>query len=179
MEDRLQKILSAAGLCSRRQAEVYIQQGRVTVNGRPATLGDKADPQKDTIALDGKPAVQPAARTVLMLYKPRGVVTTLSDERGRPTVADLVGEAAGRPLCPAKVRLLGQGEGKARLSVVIHEGKNRQIRRMCAQCGLAVVRLKRIREGGLALDRTLRPGQWRPLTETEQKQLVRETFLQE
>ena len=96
MEDRLQKILSAAGLCSRRQAEVYIQQGRVTVNGRPATLGDKADPQKDTIALDGKPAVQPAARTVLMLYKPRGVVTTLSDERGRPTVADLVGEAAGR-----------------------------------------------------------------------------------
>ena len=96
MEDRLQKILSAAGLCSRRQAEVYIQQGRVTVNGRPAALGDKADPQKDTIALDGKPAVQPAARTVLMLYKPRGVVTTLSDERGRPTVADLVGEAAGR-----------------------------------------------------------------------------------
>ena len=241
MEDRLQKILSAAGLCSRRQAEVYIQQGRVTVNGRPAALGDKADPQKDTIALDGKPAVQPAARTVLMLYKPRGVVTTLSDERGRPTVADLVGAAAGRvwpvgrlemdseglllltndgalthallhprhevekeylvwvtgyrpgaeqalarpmtldgqPLCPAKVRLLGQGEGKARLSVVIHEGKNRQIRRMCAQCGLAVVRLKRIREGGLALDRTLRPGQWRPLTETEQKQLVRETFLQE
>ena len=79
MEDRLQKILSAAGLCSRRQAEVYIQQGRVTVNGRPAALGDKADPQKDTIALDGKPAVQPAARTVLMLYKPRGVVTTLSD----------------------------------------------------------------------------------------------------
>ena len=196
MEDRLQKILSAAGLCSRRQAEVYIQQGRVTVNGRPATLGDKADPQKDTIALDGKPAVQPAARTVLMLYKPRGVVTTLSDERGRPTVADLVGEAAGRvwpvgrldmdsealdgqPLHPAKVRLLGQGEGRARLSVVIHEGKNRQIRRMCAQCGLTVVRLKRIREGGLALDRTLRPGQWRPLTETEQKQLVRETFLQE
>lgn len=176
-----------------------------------------------------------------MLYKPRGVVTTLSDERGRPTVADLVGAAAGRvwpvgrldmdseglllltndgalthallhprhavekeylvwvtgyrpgaeqalarpmtldgqPLCPAKVRLLGQGEGKARLSVVIHEGKNRQIRRMCAQCGLAVVRLKRIREGGLALDRTLRPGQWRPLTETEQRQLVRETFLQE
>ena len=96
MEDRLQKILSAAGLCSRRQAEVYIQQGRVTVNGRPAALGDKADPQKDTIALDGKPAVQPAARTVLMLYKPRGVVTTLSDERGRPTVADLVGAAAGR-----------------------------------------------------------------------------------
>ena len=62
---------------------------------------------------------------------------------------------------------------------MIHEGKNRQIRRMCAQCGLTVVRLKRIREGGLALDRALRPGQWRPLTETEQKQLVRETFLQE
>ena len=64
--------------------------------------------------------------------------------------------------------------------MVIHEGKNRQIRRMCAQCGLTVVSSSsRIREGGLALDRALRPGQWRPLTETEQRQLVRETFLQE
>ena len=241
MEDRLQKILSAAGVCSRRQAEAYIQQGRVTVNGRPAALGDKADPQRDTIALDGRPALQPKARTVLMLYKPRGVVTTLSDEKGRPTVAGLVGEARGRvwpvgrldmdseglllltddgaltnallhprhevekedlvwvtgfrpgaegalarpmtldgqPLRPAKVRLVRQGAGRALLSVVIHEGKNRQIRRMCAQCGLAVTRLKRVREGSLRLDRALAPGQWRPLTEGEVSRLRRETFLQE
>ena len=241
MEDRLQKILSAAGVCSRRQAEQYIQQGRVTVNGRPAALGDKADPQKDTIALDGRPALQPRARTVLMLYKPRGVVTTLSDEKGRPTVAGLVAGCGarvwpvgrldmdseglllltddgalthallhprhevekeylvwvtgvhpgaeealgqpmtldGQPLRPAKVRLVRQKAGRALLSVVIHEGKNRQIRRMCAQCGLAVTRLKRVREGSLHLDRTLAPGQWRPLTEGELSRLRRETFLQE
>ena len=241
MEDRLQKILSAAGVCSRRQAEQYIQQGRVTVNGRPAALGDKADPQRDTIALDGRPALQPRARTVLMLYKPRGVVTTLSDEKGRPTVAGLVagcgarvwpvgrldmdseglllltddgalthallhprhevekeylvwvtgfhpGSAEalgqpmtldGQPLRPAKVRLVRQRAGRALLSVVIHEGKNRQIRRMCAQCGLAVTRLKRVREGSLHLDRALSPGQWRPLTEGELSRLRRETFLQE
>lgn len=241
MEERLQKILSAAGVCSRRQAEQYIQQGRVTVNGRPAALGDKADPQKDTIALDGRPALQPRARTVLMLYKPRGVVTTLSDEKGRPTVAGLVAGCGarvwpvgrldmdseglllltddgalthallhprhevekeylvwvtgfhpgaeealgqpmtldGQPLRPAKVRLVRQKAGRALLSVVIHEGKNRQIRRMCARCGLAVTRLKRVREGSLHLDRTLAPGQWRPLTEGELSRLRRETFLQE
>ena len=232
MEDRLQKILSAAGLCSRRQAEVYIQQGRVTVNGRPAALGDKADPQKDTIALDGKPAVQPAARTVLMLYKPRGVVTTLSDERGRPTVADLVGEAAGRVwpvgrldmdseglllmtndgawmqrllhpshqiekeyrvtvtgpvegaaqrlaairdlegerIRPARVRELWRDGSKAALSVTIHEGKNRQIRRMCRQAGLAVRRLQRVREHTLTLG-DLPVGQWRYLTQQELRDL--------
>lgn len=241
MEDRLQKILSAAGLCSRRPGR-GLHTARAGDGQRPpAALGDKADPQKDTIALDGKPAVQPGRQDGAdALQTPGGGDHPLrragpphSAGPGRGSGPAGCGRWAGwiwtrracssspttgpypclihpqhevekeylvwvtgyrpgaeqalarpmtldgQPLCPAKVRLLGQGEGKARLSVVIHEGKNRQIRRMCAQCGLAVVRLKRIREGGLALDRTLRPGQWRPLTETEQKQLVRETFLQE
>ena len=241
MEERLQKLISSCGLASRRTAEAWISQGRVTVNGSRAALGDRADLERDRVEVDGVPLRPRTERTYLMLNKPRGYVTTLSDEKGRRTVAQLVSGCGcrvwpvgrldmdseglllltddgalthallhprhevqkeylvwvtgyrpgaeqalarpmtldGQPLHPAKVRLLGQGEGRARLSVVIHEGKNRQIRRMCGQCGLTVVRLKRIREGGLALDRALRPGQWRPLTETEQKQLVRETFLQE
>ena len=241
MEDRLQKILSAAGVCSRRRAETYIQQGRVTVNGRPGVLGERADPDRDQIALDGVPVGRRGAHQVLMLYKPRGVVTTLSDEKGRPTVADLVrdcgervwpvgrldmdseglllltGDGAlthgllhprhqvekeylvwvegfhpgavealtrpmtlnGQKLRPARVRLVRPGPGSALLSVVIHEGKNRQIRRMCAHCGLTVKRLKRIREGRLLLDRDLRPGQWRPLTQAEVKVLREESFLQE
>lgn len=241
MEERLQKLLSAAGVCSRRKAEEYIAAGRVTVNGRPAVLGERVDPVKDEVAVDGRPVARPSAVTVLMLYKPRGIVTTLSDERGRRTVADLVQDCPvrvwpvgrldrdseglllltndgdlthallhprheiekeyrvrvtgyrstsaeelsrpmtldGQTLRPARVRLLDRSEDRALLSVVIHEGKNRQIRRMCAGCGLTVARLKRVREGCLVLDRSLKPGQWRPLTEEELKRLRQETFLQE
>ena len=89
MEDRLQKILSAAGLCSRRTAEVWITLGRVTVNGAPARLGQKADPVRDTILVDGKPLSPPPAAVCFMLHKPRGYVSTLSDPAGRPTVAEL------------------------------------------------------------------------------------------
>ena len=229
MEDRLQKILSAAGICSRRKAEEYITAGRVTVNGLPATLGDRADPERDVVALDGKEVIRPGRRTVLMLYKPRGVVTTLSDEKGRKNVADLVkdcpvrvwpvgrldmdseglllltddGELTnilihprhevekeylvwvtgftaegaerlaqpmtldGQALRPAQVKVLRKEGERTVLSVTIHEGKNRQVRRMCAFCGMTVRRLKRIREGKLHLDKTLRPGQWRNLTQEE------------
>ena len=90
LEERLQKILSASGVVSRRGAEAYIQAGRVTVNGRKAQLGEKADPERDDIRVDGRPLHAPEERTYLMLYKPRGFVTTLSDEKGRRTVADLV-----------------------------------------------------------------------------------------
>lgn len=241
MQDRLQKLLSAAGICSRRRAEDYITAGRVTVNGRPAQLGDRADPDTDVVALDGVP-IGPAAvrRTVLMMNKPRGVVTTLSDEHGRRTVADLVAacparvwpvgrldleseglllltddgaltdrlthprgevekeyhvrvsgctDAAveqlaqpltldGQPLRPAQVRVLRRDGDQATLAIVIHEGKNRQVRRMCGLCGLSVHRLKRVREGSLKLDRALRPGQWRPLSPEEEKRLRDEISLQ-
>ena len=241
MEARLQKLLSAAGVCSRRRAEEYITAGRVTVNGRSASLGDRADPDRDEIALDGQPVVRSQTRTVLMLYKPRGVVTTLSDEKGRRTVADLVkgcparvwpvgrldldseglllltddgdltnalihprhevekeylvwvtgctepglGALArpmkldGQALRPAQVAVLRREGERTVLSVVIHEGKNRQIRRMCAACGMTVRRLKRVREGSLTLDRTLAPGQWRPLTPAETARLKEDSFLQE
>ena len=224
MEERIQKILSAAGLASRRRAEEYLSAGRVTVNGRTAALGEKADPKQDDIRLDGKPVRPAGAHTYLMLYKPRGYVTTLSDERGRRTVAQLVSgcgarvwpvgrldldseglllltddgaltqrlihpshevekeyhvrvegdvaaalpvlrgpmELDGIPLHPARVEELGPGL----LSVVIHEGRNRQVRRMCAAAGLRVRRLKRVREGALRLG-TLPPGKWRRLTAEE------------
>lgn len=228
MEDRLQKLLSAAGVCSRRRAEEYITAGRVTVNGRPASLGDRADPDRDEIALDGQPVVRSQTRTVLMLYKPRGVVTTLSDEKGRRTVADLVkgcparvwpvgrldldseglllltddgdltnalihprhevekeylvwvtgctepglGALArpmkldGQALRPAQVAVLRREGERTVLSVVIHEGKNRQIRRMCAACGLTVKRLRRVKEHTLELG-DLPAGKWRYLTPEE------------
>lgn len=224
MEERLQKILSAAGICSRRQAEEYLAAGRVTVNGQAASLGQKADLTRDSVSVDGKTVTAPAAATYLMLHKPRGYITTLSDEKGRPTVAQLVADCPARvwpvgrldwdseglllmtndgelthrlthpshqvekeyivtvtgdvgaalpiltgpmtldgvPLAPAQVRVLGP----QRLSVVIHQGKNRQVRRMCASAGLEVTRLKRIREGALTLGR-LPQGQWRALTAQE------------
>ncbi len=230
MQERLQKILSAAGVCSRRQAEEYLRQGRVTVNGKVAGLGDKADPDVDAVALDGAVVTKPQALTYLMLHKPRGYITTLSDEKGRPTVADLVRdcpvrvwpvgrldwdseglllltndgdltnrlihpshevekeyivtvtgdidaavpilegplELDGVPLAPAAVRVLGAD----RLSIVIHEGKNRQVRRMCALAGLEVTRLKRVREGPLELG-TLPRGAWRELTPGEVRALGR------
>ena len=233
MEERLQKLLSAAGVCSRRKAEEYIAAGRVTVNGKPASLGDRADPERDAVALDGKALPRKGKGSVVMLYKPRGAVTTLSDEKGRRTVADLVKDHPvrlwpvgrldmdseglllltddgnltntlthprheiekeylvrvngyrpgaeellsrpmtldGQKLRPAGVRVIKKTGETALFSVIIHEGKNRQIRRMCAQCGLTVTRLKRIREGSLTLDPALRPGQWRELTEDEKKQL--------
>ena len=224
MEERLQKLLSAAGVCSRRRAEEYILAGRVTVNGCQARLGDKADPERDRIEVDGVPLAAPEGHTYIMLNKPRGYVTTLSDEKGRKTVAQLVAD------CPARVWPVGrldmdseglllltddgglthrlthpahevekeyrvwvsgnveramtvltnpvwsEGEllaadrvertGENSLTVVIHQGKNRQVRRMCAAAGLEVKRLRRVREGAVQLG-GLRPGQWRPLTAAE------------
>lgn len=228
MEERLQKLLSAAGVCSRRASESYINAGRVTINGVPAVLGQKADPEKDDIRVDGRPIVERPRPVYLMLNKPRGYVTTLSDEQGRPTVAQLVAgvgervypvgrldldseglllltndgaltqhllhpshevsklyhvtvagpvngaveklaairDLKGEPIRPAQVRVLWQGEKTAELAIVIHEGKNRQIRRMCARCDLKVKRLKRMKEHTLELG-TLPLGQWRHLTEAE------------
>ncbi|HEX9801547.1 MAG TPA: pseudouridine synthase [Thermoanaerobaculia bacterium] len=108
--DRLQKILARAGIAARRKAEDLIREGRVTVNGRVAEIGDKADPAQDAIKVDGK-RVQPApARHYLLLNKPRGVLTAVSDAAGRPTVIDLVPPAFRRALVPVG-RLDFQTEG--------------------------------------------------------------------
>ena len=228
MEERLQKLLSAAGVCSRRAAEDYLAAGRVTVNGETARLGQKADPDRDEILVDGRPLAPRAKPVYILLNKPRGYVTTLSDEQGRKTVAELVadcgarvypvgrldldseglllltndgdwaqhllhpshevektyhvsvfgpvaGAAArlaamtdleGEPIRPARVEVLRQTSRTAVLAVTIHEGKNRQIRRMCAQCGLTVKRLRRVQEGPLKLG-NLPSGKWRDLSENE------------
>ena len=97
MNERLQKLISAAGLCSRRQAETWIREGKVTVNGELAHLGDGADPAVDEIRVNGQPLpAAPVQSTTVLLYKPRGWVTTLSDEKDRPTVAQLLPPELGR-----------------------------------------------------------------------------------
>ena len=96
MKERLQKILSARGVASRRKAEEMIQAGMVTVNGLPANLGDTADPETDEILISGKPLPQQEQYIYLMLNKPRGYVTTLSDEKGRKNAAQLVADCGTR-----------------------------------------------------------------------------------
>ncbi len=235
MEERIQKLISACGLASRRAAEEWIAAGRVSVNGEKAHLGDRADLDRDAVLVDGRPLVPGGGRTYLMLNKPRGYVTTLSDEKGRKTVADLVEGCGvrvwpvgrldldseglllltddgalthqllhpshevekeylvwvtgnvnkalpllsapmaldGETLSPARVRRGRDSGGVHQLSIIIHQGKNRQVRRMCAQAGLEVLRLKRVREGTLSLDRALKAGQWRNLTDRELLELTR------
>lgn len=234
MEERLQKLISTCGLASRRAAEEWIAAGRVTVNGEKARLGDRADLDRDTVLVDGKPLAPGGGRTYLMLNKPRGYVTTLSDEKERKTVIDLVAGCGtrvwpvgrldmdseglliltddgalthqllhpshevdkeylvwvtgnvnkalpilsapmtldGERLAPAQVRRGRDSGGVHQLSVTVHQGKNRQVRRMCAQAGLKVLRLKRVREGPLSLDRSLKAGQWRTLTDRELLELT-------
>ena len=229
MTERLQKLISAAGVASRRAAERLIEEGRVTVNGVPASVGMSADPDTDDIRVDGKRLRIAAGRRYIVLHKPRGVVTTMKDDRGRPTVAELTENAGGRlypvgrldmdseglliltddgaaanalmhpkhevnkvytvfvqgadvkasvrqlaamrsldgdPIAPPQVSLLElKGQG-AELQMTIHEGKNRQIRRMCAACGLRVARLIRVAEGAVHLG-DLPPGKWRAMTGEE------------
>ncbi len=230
MAERLQKIIARAGVCSRRAAEELLQQGRVTVNGRTAQLGDKAEIGIDRIELDGETLDTVPQSVYLMLHKPRGYVTTLSDERGRKTAAELVAdcdcrvfpvgrldmdseglllftndgaltqqlihpkhginkvydvlvygdvsgavqrlkairELDGEEIRPAQVEQQWQRGSQALLRITIHEGKNRQIRRMCAQSGLIVKRLMRIQEHTLLLG-DLPSGKWRYLTDAEIK----------
>ena len=97
MKERLQKLIAASGLCARRAAEEWIVQGKVTVNGGLARLGDTADPETDEILVEGRPLPAPPKQTTtVLLCKPRGVVTTLHDEKGRPTVAELLPPELGR-----------------------------------------------------------------------------------
>ena len=108
MEERLSKLLSRYGVASRRQAEEWIKAGRVTVNGVPALLGQKADDAVDVVAVDGIPLTKPPKRC-LMLHKPRGYVTTLSDEQGRPTVAELVKDCGYRLYPVGRLDLNSEG----------------------------------------------------------------------
>ena len=228
MRERLQKLIARAGVCSRRSAESLLTAGRVTVNGVAAHLGDKADADTDVIAIDGTAIAFAEPAVYLMLNKPRGYVTTLSDELGRATAAELVADCGtrvfpvgrldkdseglllftndgalmqamthpshqvdktyevtvtgqlegaadrlsavteldGEPIVPAQVEIMERRQGQALLRVTIHQGKNRQIRRMCAQVGMQVTRLRRVSEDALTLG-DLKPGQWRYLTDAE------------
>lgn len=235
MQERLQKILSGAGVCSRRAAETLMEQGRVSVNGIPAKLGDSADPDTDIVCVDGREIGGHAPLLTVMLHKPVNVVTTMSDEKGRKTVAQLVQrcpvrvlpvgrldqfseglllmtsdgalldalthprhhvdklyevtvrgdqngvlrlsqpmEIDGYPIRPARVVRKGRGAMDSMvLHLTIHEGRNRQIRKMCAKCGLKVLRLRRLAVGPIRLDDTLKPGHWRELRREELEALYR------
>lgn len=227
MQERVQKILAASGVASRRKAEEYIRQGRVTVNGTVIALGTAADPEADRIELDGVPIGKPEKPVYILLHKPRGYVTTMQDEKGRKSVSELVdcgtrvypvgrldmdseglllmtndgaltnillhpgheidkiyhvwvknyrkdrGQSMARPMDidgyrirPAGVEVLWQQGDTALLQVTIHEGRNRQIRKMAAACQMAVTRLRRVAEGPLQLG-DLPRGQWRYLSENE------------
>ena len=231
--ERIQKILSAHGVTSRRNAERMIQDGRVTVNGATASLGQSALPGIDVIAVDGVPLSPKDAPVYIALNKPRGFVTTMSDDRGRKTVVSLVsgagvrvfpigrldinteglllltndGQFANAVMHPShnvtksyEAHVSGDADGAAALMrrpmeidshevravsveaaektgaggilvITISEGRNRQIRKMCAQSGVEVRLLRRISIGAVTLG-SLKTGQWRYLTEAERKSLV-------
>ncbi|WP_300685115.1 pseudouridine synthase [Acutalibacter sp. 1XD8-36] len=235
--ERVQKLIAQAGIASRRKAEEFIRQGRVTVNGRPIKLGDSARPNKDVIAVDGQRIASSSGKIYLALHKPRGFVTTMEDERGRKCVAQLVEDVPGRvyPVgrldkdsegllimtndgnlanavshpkthvaktyrvtlrpgiteeqliklstgimldgrmtAPAKARVLEQQPGRAVVEIVLYEGRNREIRRMCESMGLEVARLKRTAIGPVRLS-MLPQGRHRELSREEIAGLLAES----
>ena len=228
---RIQKVLSDNGILSRRKTEEAIENGLITVNGRKATLGQKIDPINDIVALNGKNLSlrKKTEKCYVILNKPRGYVTTMSDELGRKCVADLVDDTPqkvypvgrldkdseglllmtndgdfanfimhpsnciqktyrvtvrpsvnehqlislaegvvidGSRTAPAIVNVETNEEGRAVLLITIHEGRNRQIRKMCEAVGLETARLKRVSVGPIKLG-MLKPGAWRELSSQE------------
>jgi 23S rRNA pseudouridine2605 synthase len=239
MEERLQKLIAAAGIASRRHAEQLIAAGEVTVNGKVVTeLGTKANPQTDHIKVRGKlinPSLERREKVYVLLNKPRGYLSSVSDPEGRPTVLELLPASLGRlyPVgrldfnteglllltndgdftnfitaarnkvekvyegkvkgvpndhaierlrrgvtledgtrtAPAKIRRLGETETNAWFEILLHEGKNQQIRRMFDLIGHSVIKLRRSRIGSLR-DDDLKPKKWRRLTPDEVKLLM-------
>ncbi len=227
---RLQKVLSQAGIASRRVAEDLIEQGRVSVNGVIAQLGARVDTESDVVEVDGVHIGVKKGLVYYLVNKPAGVISTVRDTHGRPTVTELVPEdppvvpvgrldaeteglllltndgdltfrlthprfgvekeylvsVRGRPsrsavrelrdgvelddgmTAPAKVAMVDEST----LKITIHEGRNRQVRRMCAAVGHEVVRLVRFRIGPL-VDPHLKPGEYRDLTQAEVRELER------
>lgn len=233
-KQRIQKIIAEAGYCSRRKAEELISSGHVKINGRPCKLGDKAD-SKDIISIDGENLKIPRKRHYyyIMLHKPRGYVTTMSDEFDRKSVSELVKdipervypigrldknseglllftndgkfandimhpsghiskiyrvtvrsgitdeqlvkmsegiEIDGKKTLPCTINVLVNENGRVVLQMVIKEGRNRQIRKMCEAVGLEVARLKRTAIGPVKLG-MLKPGAHRELTNEELRAL--------
>ena len=233
---RLQKIIADAGIASRRKAEELISSGAVTVNGKRAKLGDKADPYKDKITVAGREITlhRDARKYYIMLHKPRGFITTMSDEGGRKCVAELVDEiparlfpvgrldresegmlfmtndgefanmishpsthfpktyrvtvrprmtddqltklttgivVEGRMSMPAAVHVVKSEQDRTVLEIVLEEGRNRQIRKMCEAIGLEVARLKRTAIGPVKLG-MLQPGKWRELKADEMRSIA-------
>ncbi len=233
---RLQKYMSSVGLMSRRKAEEEITAGRITVNGIRAGLGDKILPGIDDVRWNGEPVVADyeSKPVVIMLNKPRGVLTAMSDDRGRVCVSDLVtdvgcrvypcgrldfdseglllmtndGELAnrlthprhhipktyhvrlegqvppetikalGKPMViddyrirPVEVDLVALKPGYTVVSMVLHEGRNRQIRKMCAKVGCRVLALKRVAIGDIRLG-LLKEGAWKKLTRAQYDYLM-------
>ncbi len=231
---RLQKYMSENGIASRRKSEEMIEAGKVKVNGRVATLGDKVDPIRDKIVVSGKRIVRNKTKMYIMLHKPRGFVTTMSDELGRKCVSELVEDAGvrlfpvgrldrnseglllmtndgafsnmlthpsrhvskvyrvtvrekvneeqltkltegimldGTKTLPCDIHIIDKGDNRTVLNVVLYEGRNRQIRRMCEAVGLTVIRLKRTEIAGVRLG-MLPQGKWRELNEKEMQHLT-------
>lgn len=235
---KLQKYFSDCGILSRRAAEEEIKQGKVTVNGEVAFLGMRISPDVDVVIYKGaRVLAQSEEKLYILLNKPRGIVTTLSDEKGRPTVLSLIsglgarvypvgrldidsdglllltndgaltnklthprhkipkiynvtvkGEVSegaltllssplvidGYKIQPVKVEIIKKEPSQTILKMTLYEGRNRQIRKMCALADLKITRLTRVALGNIALG-SLEVGKWRFLTQSETDYLLRES----
>ena len=240
MEQRLQKLISAAGIASRRHAEDLITSGKVSINGKVTTeLGTKADPDKDHIKVNGKlinPQLSAREKIHVLLNKPRGYLSSVSDQEGRPLVVELLPQTLGKlhPVgrldfnteglllltndgdftnyvtaarnkvekvyevkvkgvptegaiarlrrgvilddgtrtAPATIKLLHETDSNAWYEVLLHQGRNQQVRRMFEMIGNSVIKLRRVRIGFLT-DENLKPGYWRYLSPVEVSKMMR------